>query len=136
MIGKRGFVSCAICAAVGLVAAGGKARAQAQPGFTRKVLQKTEYPGDRYVCILMEIEIDANALVPRHTHPGVESGYIVSGSSTLSVSGQPDRVVHAGEGFQIPPEVPHSVRNGPTKSRVVATYIVEKDKPLASPAPG
>jgi quercetin dioxygenase-like cupin family protein len=51
------------------------------------------------------------------------------------VKGQPDRAIKAGDGFQIPPEVPHSVRNGPEKSRVVATYIVEKDKPLASPAP-
>lgn len=135
MLGKRGFVSCAICAAIGLVTAGGEASAQAQPGFTRRILQKTEYPGDRYVCVLMEIDIDANALIPRHTHPGVESSYIVSGSSTLSVKGQPDRVLNAGDGFQIPPEVPHSVRNGPAKSRVVATYIVEKDKPLTSPAP-
>ena len=135
MLKRRGFVSCAICTAIGLAAAGGDADAQGQPGFTRKVLQKTEYPGDKYICVLMEIDIDANALVARHTHPGVESSYIVSGSSTLSVNGQPDRVVKAGEGFQIPPETPHSVRNGPEKSRIVATFIVEKDKPLASPAP-
>jgi quercetin dioxygenase-like cupin family protein len=135
MLERRGFVSCGICSAIGLVALGGGAHAQGQPGFTRKVVQKTEYPGDKYVCVLMEIEIDANAIVARHTHPGVESSYIVSGGSTLSVKGQPDRVLKAGEGFQIPPEVPHSVRNGPEKSRIVATFIVEKDKPLASPVP-
>ena len=135
MLKRRGFVSCAICTAIGVVAAGGDANAQAQPGFTRKVLQKTEYPGDKYVCVLMEIDIDANALVARHTHPGVESSYIVSGGSTLSVKGQPDRILKAGDGFQIPPETPHSVRNGPEKSRIVATFVVEKDKPLASPAP-
>ena len=101
----------------------------------RKVLQKTEYPGDKYVCVLVEVEIDPHALVARHTHPGVESSYIVSGASTLSVKGQPDRELKTGDGFQIPPEVPHSVRNGPGKTIVSATYIVEKDKPLASPAP-
>jgi quercetin dioxygenase-like cupin family protein len=135
MLGRRGFVSCAICTTIGLLAVDGRADAQTQPGFTRSILEKTEYPGRRFACILVEIEIDANAVVPRHTHPGVESGYLVSGSSTLSVMGQPDRVLQAGDGFQIPPEVPHSVRNGPAKARVVATYIVEKDKPLASPAP-
>jgi quercetin dioxygenase-like cupin family protein len=135
MLKRRGFVACGICSAIGLVAVGGDANAQGQPGFTRKVLQKTEYPGDKYVCVLMEIEIDANVIVARHTHPGVESSYIASGGSTLSVKGQPDRVLKAGEGFQIPPETPHSVRNGPEKSRIVATFIVEKDKPLASPAP-
>ena len=59
----------------------------------------------------------------------------MSGSSNLSVKGQPDRVIRAGDGFQIPPEVPHSVRNGSEKTRVIANYTVEKDKPLASPAP-
>ena len=130
MFNRRGFIACAICAMVA-----SQTDANAQPGFTRKILQKTEYPGDRYVCVLMEVEIEPNAIVPRHTHPGVESGYLVSGSSTLSVKGQTDRVIKAGDGFQIPPEVPHSVRNGSEKCRVVATYIVEKDKPLASPAP-
>ncbi len=135
MIGRRGFVSCAICSVAGLVGATGPADAQAQPGFTRKILQRTDYPGDKYVCVLVEVNIEPNAAIARHTHPGIESSYIVSGSSTLSVKGQPDRVVQAGEGFQIPAGVPHSVRNGPDPSRVVATYIVEKDKPLASPAP-
>jgi quercetin dioxygenase-like cupin family protein len=131
MLGRRGFVSCAICTAIGLVAATG----EAQPGFTRTVLQKTEYPGDKYVCVLVEVDIEPDALIARHTHPGVESGFLVSGVSTLSVRGQPDRVLKAGDGYQVPPATPHSVRNGAERSRVVATFIVEKDKPLASPAP-
>jgi quercetin dioxygenase-like cupin family protein len=135
MLERRGFVSCAICIAVGLVISEGGANAQAQPGFTRKILQETEYPGRRFVCVLAEVDIEPNGVVPRHTHPGVESSYLVSGSCTLSVQGQPDRVVKAGEGFQVPPEVPHSVRNGPEASRIAATFIVEKDKPLSSPAP-
>jgi quercetin dioxygenase-like cupin family protein len=136
MIKRRGFVSCAICAAIGLVAASVEADAQSQPPpFTRKILQKIEYPGDKYVCILVEVDIEPNGLVARHTHPGVESGYLVAGSSTLSVKGQADRVLNPGDGYEIPPETPHSVRNGPTASRVAATFIVEKDKPLATPAP-
>ncbi len=105
------------------------------PEFTRKITQKTEYPGDNYVCVLVEVEIAPNFFVPRHTHPGVESSYFVSGGGTLKVKGQPDPVIKAGEGFQVPPETPHSLLNGPAKSKVAATYIVEKGKPLASPAP-
>ena len=63
------------------------------------------------------------------------STYFSTGGGTLSVKGQPDRFVKAGEGFQIPPEVPHKVQNGPERTHVIVTYIVEKDKPLASPAP-
>ncbi len=135
MFKRRNIVSCGICAAIGLIAAKGEVAAQGAPGFSRKIIQKTEYPGDKYVCVLVEVEIDPGVLVARHRHPGVESSYVVSGSSTLSVKGQPDRVLNAGDGFQIPAEVPHSVKNGNAKTKVVATYIVEKDKPLASPAP-
>jgi quercetin dioxygenase-like cupin family protein len=135
MFKRRGFVSCAICTAVGLVASSVEVNAQGTPGVNRKILQKIEFPGDKYVSVLVEAEIEPNAIVARHTHPGVESTYVVAGSGTLVVKGQPDRVVKMGDGFQIPPEVPHSVRNGPEKTRVVATYIVEKDKPLATPAP-
>lgn len=136
MLKRRGFVSCALCAALGLVASSVNADAQTKPtGFTRKIVQKTEYPGDKYVTILAEVEIEPNILIPRHTHPGVESAYLAAGSGTLMVKGQPERAVKAGDGFQVPPETPHSLQNGPETSRIVVTYIVEKDKPLASPAP-
>jgi quercetin dioxygenase-like cupin family protein len=134
-LGRRDFASCAICAAVGLVAVTDKAEAQAQPGFTRRILQTTEFPGRRFASVLVEIEIEPNALVARHTHPGIESGYLVSGGLTLSVQGQPDRVLKPGDGYQVPPEMPHSVRNGSQKSRIAATFVVEKDQPLSSPAP-
>jgi quercetin dioxygenase-like cupin family protein len=42
------------------------------------------------------VEVEPNGIIPRHTHPGVESSDIVSGSGTLSVRGQPDRVLKAG----------------------------------------
>ena len=135
MLKRRGFVSCAICSAVGLVASSVEADAQGTPGLTRTILQKTEYPGEKHVLLLVAVEIDANAVVARHTHPGVESNYVVSGGGTLSVKGQPDRLLKPGDGVQIPPEVPHSLRNGPEKTRLAITYIVEKDKPLATPAP-
>ena len=34
----------------------------------------------------------------------------------------------------VPPGVPHGGKGGPATSRIAATYSVEKDKPLASPA--
>jgi len=33
------------------------------------------------------------------------------------------------------PETPHSARNVDQPTRVLVTYVVDKDKPLASPAP-
>jgi len=102
---RRRFATCAICAAVGLVASKVDARSQATGGVTRHILQKTDYPGDKYVSILVMAEIDAGAVVARHTHPGVESGYLMEGGGTLKVKGQPDKIVKPGDGFQVPPEL-------------------------------
>ena len=85
--------------------------------------------------MLAEVEIAPNALVARHTHPGIESTYILEGGGVLNVRGQGDRQAKAADTFQIPPEVPHSFQNGPQTTRLIANYVVEKDKPLATPAP-
>ena len=52
--------------------------------ITRTLIQKNEFPGDRYVTLLMNVGIPANMQVPRHTHPGVESTYVVEGGGELA----------------------------------------------------
>ncbi len=87
------------------------------------------------MSVLVAVEIEPGAVVARHTHPGVESAYVMEGEAELMVKGQPARQIKAGDGFHIPPETRHSARNGNKPSRLVVTDVVEKDKPLASPAP-
>jgi quercetin dioxygenase-like cupin family protein len=131
MLTRRLFASCAICAAGGLVASAVAAEAQTPPtGITRTVLQRTEGPADGYVTILARIDIAPGVTVPWHTHPGIESAYFLQGGATLSVKGQPDRQVKGGDGAEIPARVPHKVQNGDATLQIVATYVVEKDKPL------
>jgi len=136
MLSRRNFGACAICAVAGFAATGVITEAEAQaPGFKRTILQKTELPETKYVTVLVSVEIDPLAVVARHTHPGIESAYLMEGEVELLVQGQPARKVKAGDGFQIAPETPHSARNGDKPTRVLVTYVVDKDKPLASPAP-
>ena len=136
MLNRRLFTNCAPCAAIGLIATTVEADAQTPPpGFTRTVVNRIDYPGDRMATIQIVVDIEPNAVIARHTHPGIESGSVLEGESTLSVKGQPDRVIRAGDSTMIPPEIPHAVNNGAARSRVVAVYVVERDKPLASPAP-
>jgi quercetin dioxygenase-like cupin family protein len=136
MLSRRNFSACAICAAVGFAATEAHAQStQAGPGFKRTILQKTELPDSKYVTILVAVDIDPGTVVARHTHPGVESAYVVEGEFELAVKGQPAKTVKAGDGFQLPPETPHGGRNGAKPTRLVVTYVVDKDKPLASPAP-
>ena len=90
-------------------------------------------PGD--VTILVEAEVDPGVTVPRHTHPGIESAYVVEGSLELPIEGQPTRTYKPGDSYQVPTGTPHGGGTPSDKRiRFTATYVVEKDKPLASPA--
>ena len=136
MLSRRKFAACALCALSGFAAtAVDEARAQAPGGIKRTILSKTELPDSKYVALLVAVEIDSGATVPRHTHPGIESAYCLEGSVEVSVKGQSVRVVKAGDGFQIPAEVPHSAKVGDKPVKLAITYTVEKDKPLVTPAP-
>ena len=140
---RRGFLACAICSAAGLVAtavagpalAQGAAPAPAAPGGgpTRRTLSTIDYPGDGKISILMTLDAPADTVIPRHTHPGIESSVVMEGELELEVQGQPTKRFAAGEGFQVPPGLPHGGRTH-SRVRLAITYVVEKDKPLSSPA--
>jgi quercetin dioxygenase-like cupin family protein len=136
MLQRRLFVGCALCSIGGLTATAVTAQtpAPATPGLKRRILQQTDGPMPGYVTVIVDVEIDAGATVARHTHPGIESSFVTEGSGELLIDGQPNRPVKAGDGFQVPVAAPHSFRNGDRPARLAATFIVEKGKPLASPA--
>jgi quercetin dioxygenase-like cupin family protein len=136
MLSRRKFAACALCAVAGFAAtAVGEANAQMPAGIKRTILSKTDMPDGKYVALLVVVEIDAGVAVPRHTHPGVESAYCLDGSAELSIKGQPDRMVKAGDSFQVPTETVHSAKIGDKPFKLVVTYTVEKDKPLATAVP-
>ena len=141
MLTRRAFtgvVSCAICATSELIATEASAQPTppaATPGVTRKILSQTDGPSPGYQTLLVEATIEAGVTVARHTHPGIESAYVLEGGFELPVGGQPTRLIKAGDGFQIPPDTPHAGgKPGRARSRILVTYVVEKGKPLASPA--
>src|SRR6202049_2139205 len=141
MLTRRGFTGvagCAICGLAEFVAtgAGGEGAAPAPtPGVTRKILSQTDGPAPGYVTLLVEAEIEAGAAVGRHTHPGIESAYVLEGGFELPIEGQPTRMLKPGDAFQVPASTPHAGgKPSAAKSRILITYVVEKGKPLASPA--
>lgn len=86
-------------------------------------------PGREIVQVLTEIPIGVES--GWHTHPGEEVGYIAAGTVEMLVEGQPPRTLHAGEGFLIPPGVPHNARDlGPGTGQMLSTYLVEVGQPL------
>ncbi|MFC0409874.1 cupin domain-containing protein [Roseomonas elaeocarpi] len=105
------------------------------PALKRTPLQQADFPDAGHASILMQIDVPPNFTVARHTHPGIEIGYVLSGTATLSVQGQPERTIKAGDSFLAGEGVPHVIHTGPEPLRIISTYVVAKDKPLATPAP-
>ena len=124
---KRTFLAAAILT-LGLTAQAAYAQQ-----FQRTELEKVDLPGTQYSVVLVLVDIPAGFTVDRHTHPGVETGYVLQGEADFMVEGRPDKRLKAGDHFNIA-GLPHSVRAGPA-TKVVVTYVVDKTKPLASPAP-
>ena len=138
MLTRRRFTSCALCAIAGFIATDASAQGAkpaATPGVTRKILSRTDGPTSGYETLLVEATIEPGVAVGRHTHPGVESAYVLEGGLELPIQGQETRMLKAGDGFQIPPQTPHAGGKPATaKTRILITYVVQKGKPLASPA--
>jgi len=111
------------------------APAQPTSNIKRTMLQKVDVPGTDYETMTGIAEIVPNASIGRHTHPGPETGYVIEGEMTLIVDGQPAKTVKAGESYQVPPGGIHDAKSGDKGVKVMAVYVVEKGKPLASPAP-
>jgi quercetin dioxygenase-like cupin family protein len=105
-----------------------------QTGIKRTPLQKAEFP-DGYNTITAIAEVPAGGAAGRHTHPGIETGYVLEGELNLLIDGQPEKTLKAGDSYQIPAGVVHDAKAGDKAMKVLGVYIVDKTKPLASPAP-
>lgn len=104
--------------------------------FHRTPLQKQDFPGATYQTVTVRTVIDPHGRVADHTHPGVEMGYVLSGRGVVTVRGQAPRRLAVGDSFAMPQGTVHSVSNtGPKPLVLLSTYVVEKAKPIASPAP-
>ena len=101
----------------------------------RTPLQKFDVPGTNYETVIGMAEIVPNVNIGKHTHPCPESGFMLEGDMTLLVDGQPPLEVKTGESYKVPPGAAHDAKTGAKGAKVIATYVVEKGKPLASPAP-
>lgn len=110
------------------------ARAQ-QPGTKRTDLQRHDLSAPGREVIQTLVELDPGVLAPKHKHPGEEIIYVLEGALEYEVEGKPPLTLKAGEVLFIPSGVIHSAKNvGSVKGVELATYVVEKGKPLVVPA--
>jgi quercetin dioxygenase-like cupin family protein len=101
----------------------------------RTILQKSDVPGTNLEMIYATVEIAPGFKAGRHLHPGVVMAQVVDGEFWVHLDGQPEKVVRVGESLTLPDRAIHNegATDRPLKMNVV--YVVEKGKPLVSPAP-
>ena len=88
-------------------------------------------PGREMVQVRTEIPVGVAS--GWHTHPGEEVGYIIAGTVQMEIRDQPTLILHAGDGFLIPPRVPHNALDlGPDTGMMLSTYIVEIGQPIST----
>jgi len=107
-----------------------------QPAFKRTVLQQSDISVAGREVVSAVADFEPRATPGRHTHPGEEIGYVLEGTFLIEQEGKAPVTLKAGGSFLIPAGTIHNATNtGTGPGKILATYIVEKGKPLATPAP-
>ena len=123
-------IAAAVVVVVGCGVALQVAQAQ-QPGVTRTDLQRHDLSVPGREVIQVRVELAPGVTFPRHSHPGEEIIYVLEGSLEYQVDGKPPVTLKAGEVLLIPAGTIHAAKNaGSANGAELATYIVEKGKPL------
>jgi quercetin dioxygenase-like cupin family protein len=109
-----------------------------QAGVKRTPLLQTDLGVPGREVLQVRVDLDPGVTFPAHSHPGEEIAYVIEGSLEYRLAGKPPVTLKAGQTLFIPAGAIHSAQNvGSDNAAELATYIVEKGKPLVliSPAP-
>lgn len=101
------------------------------PGISRTELQRHDMSTSGTEMVQAHIDFEPGTAFGNHNHPGEEIIYVLEGELEYIVEGKTPVILKAGEVLFIPAGTIHSAKNvGKTKASELATYIVEKGKPL------
>ena len=103
----------------------------AQAGIKRTDLQRNDLSVPGREVVQVRVDIAPGVMFPRHSHPGEEIVYMIEGSLEYRLDGRPPITLNAGDVLFIPAGAIHAVKNlGTSNGAELATYLVEKGKPL------
>jgi quercetin dioxygenase-like cupin family protein len=106
------------------------------PGSTRTDLQRHDLSIPGWEAIQLRVDFAPGASFPAHRHPGEEIIYVLQGTLEYQLEGQAPVRLEAGQVLFVPARVFHSARTvGATPGSELATYVVEKGRPLVEFAP-
>ena len=105
-----------------------------QPGVMRTDLQQHDLSVPGREVVQVRVDIVPGVLAANHSHPGEEIVYVIEGLLEYELEGKPPVTLKAGEVLFIPAGTIHAVKNvGSGNAAELATYVVEKGKPLVVP---
>ena len=107
-----------------------------QPNVQRKILLTRDLAIPGYQAVMGMVEIPPGGREGRHTHPGAVVVYIQEGVLTFDYEGNPTMTYKAGDSFFIEAgKIHEGINKGTSPVKALATFVVEKGKPVTSPAP-
>ena len=111
--------------------------ARAQLSATKRIdLQRHDLSVPGREAVQAIVEILPGITSPRHTHPGEEIIYVLEGTLEYRLDGKPPVTLKAGDVLFIPAGTIHAAKNvGSGNGAELATYVVEKGKPLVEVVP-
>jgi quercetin dioxygenase-like cupin family protein len=102
-----------------------------QQGVKRTELQRYDLSAPGREVIQVRVDLDPGVTFPQHSHPGEEIIYVLEGVWEYQVEGKGTMRLKSGDVLFIPAGVNHGAKNiGSGKGSELATYFVEKGKPL------
>ena len=101
----------------------------------RTILERFDVPDSSYETVIMLVEVAPQVKTGLHPHPGFDAAYLLEGDITVLEQGEPDKPIRPGQSWHVRPGIVHEVKAGDHTAKVLATYVVEKGKPLATPWP-
>ena len=104
-----------------------------QAGIKRTVIRTIDYPTG-YTTVTAVVELAPGSCSGRHTHPGIDSGFVMQGDFVLKPDGKPAQTFKTGDSFETSPLMAHDACSV-SGAKLIDTWVIEKGKPLASPAP-
>ncbi|CAN7590127.1 cupin domain-containing protein [Mesorhizobium amorphae] len=101
------------------------------PGVGRTDLLRADLSISGREVMQVLVEFAPGVMAPWHAHPGEEIAYVIEGQLEYTLQGKPPLTLNAGDTIFIPHGISHTAKNvGSGKAVELATYVVEKGKPL------
>jgi len=102
-------------------------------GLKRTDILKSDFSVPGREVLQVRVDFEEGTESPKHAHPGEEIAFVLEGTLEYRIEGRPPVTLKVGDAVFIPAGAMHVARNvGTGNAAELATYLVQKGKPLAT----